>query len=272
MSRLSKTFEALKAKGEGAFIPYLMAGDPSPQNCVPYFEALLEGGADAVEIGVPFSDPIADGPVIQAAGVRALAAGTTLEGVFALVETLRARDADVPLLLMTYCNPVFRLGEAAFVERCRAAGVDGLIVPDLPLEEAGGLLKLTGEGGPDLVLMATPETPQARLERLVEASRGFLYVVSRYGVTGQMSLSESTATLIRKTRSAAGSLPLCVGFGLTSPDHVRAVLDAGADGAIVGSGLVQTVQRGVSPAGLGAQARSLKAATRPSGAAAPRHP
>lgn len=263
MSRIAETFQTLGSRNEKALIAYLMGGDPDAARTLGYFEALAHGGADLIEIGVPYSDPVADGPVIQAAATRALKAGATPETVFELVRQLRARTA-VPLVLMTYYNPVFVYGEGAFVADCRAAGVDGLIVPDLPVEEAGALNQLTEEAGVDLVFLATPETPPERVGLLAEAGRGFLYLVSRHGVTGaHASLAGSTAGLVRHARQVAHGRPLAVGFGLFAPDHVRAALQAGADAAVVGSALVQEVARGTLPQLLQDRVRLFKAATRP---------
>jgi len=262
MSRISATFQALQAKGEKALVAYLMAGDPDPQRAVGYFEALVRGGADVVEIGVPFSDPVADGPVIQAAGVRALKADTGWDAVFSLVTTLRTQS-EVPLVLMSYYNPIFVYGEEALVERCQTCGVDGLIVPDLPVEEVATLNRLARSAGVDVICLATPETPEARLERLAEASRGFLYVVGRYGVTGDgQTLGSATTSLIKKVRSTVNDLPLAVGFGLSKPDHLRAVFEAGADAAIVGSALVNEVGNHAEPSALQQRVGALKAATR----------
>lgn len=265
MSHIAETFQQLKARGEKALIPYLMAGDPAPQRDVAYFEALIQGGADLVEIGVPYSDPVADGPTIQAAGQRALDANTTIDQVFSLVRQLRSRAQQTPLLLMTYYNPILAKGEEAFVQRCRETGVDGLIIPDLPAEESATLLDLSKDADVDLVFLATPETSEERLKQFAESSRGFLYLVSRYGVTGSGSgLSSSIHRLIQKTKSVIGNdLPLAVGFGLSSPEHIRAVLDAGADGAVVGSALVDEVAKGRLPQLLQDRIRLLKAETRP---------
>lgn len=267
--RIAQKFQTLKSRGEKALIPYLMAGDPDPQRARDYFLALIRGGGDLIEIGVPFSDPVADGPVIQAAGARAQTAHTTWETVFDLVESLRLQT-DIPLVLMSYYNPIFAYGESKFVERCKAVGVDGLIVPDLPVEESASLNELAQKAEVDLIFLATPETPEGRLQQLAAASRGFLYVVSRYGVTGaQHALSEATTALVQKVRRTVSELPLVVGFGLSTPDHVRTVLQAGADGAVVGSALVNEVGRGVPPDTLHYRVRDLKAVTRSTAPAPP---
>jgi len=261
MSRIATTFQTLKTKGEKALIAYLMAGDPDPQRALAYFEALVRGGTDVIEIGVPFSDPVADGPVIQAAGVRALKAHTGWDAVFSLVEALRVQT-EVPLVLMGYYNPIFVYGEEALIGRCQASGVDGLIVPDLPLEEGAKLNEAAQASGIDVVCLATPETSEARLEQLAQASHGFLYVVGRYGVTGnEQTLDSATTTLVKRVRSTVDSLPLAVGFGLSTPEHLHAVFAAGADAAVVGSALVQQVGNNVDPSVLQQRVSALKAAT-----------
>jgi len=264
-ARLAGCFQALKARGEGALIAYLMAGDPDLERSLAYARAAIEGGADILELGIPFSDPVADGPTIQAAGQRALRAGTTPQRVLELVRALRERTgADVPIVLMGYYNPIFRWGEARFVNEAVAAGADGVIVPDLPLEEAGPLLEAAQAHDFALIFLATPETPEARLKRLGEASRGFLYLVGRYGTTGaREALAPQTVELIRRTRRALPEgPPLAVGFGLARPEHVRGVIQAGADGAVVGSRLVAEVAQGGPPERLRALVGALKAATR----------
>lgn len=263
MSRISQVFETLNARNEKALITYLMAGDPDPQRCRSYFEALLQGGSDLVEIGVPFSDPTADGPTIEAAAVRALNAHTTCNHAFELVYHLRT-FSQTPLLLMTYYNPIFVYGEAAFIERCNEVGVDGLIIPDLPLEEASAFRAIAQEGDIDLVFLATPETPLQRLEQLAQHTGGFLYLVGRHGVTGaRQQLAQHTPQLVRNVRQTIGQLPLAVGFGISTPDHIRNVLEAGANGVVIGSALVQEVARGTLPQLLQDRVRVFKAATRP---------
>lgn len=267
MSRIGPAFKTLRQRGEGALIGYLMAGDPSPGRDLEYIGALIEGGLDLLEVGVPFSDPIADGPVIQSAGVRALRAGTTPAAVFELVRRVRneplQRAQEIPIVLMTYYNPVLALGEADFLKRCAEVGIDGVIVPDLPVEESASLGKQSERYRVDTIYLATPETDAERLARIARETRGFLYLVSRYGVTGAPTgLGADLDELISQTRRAIPApLPLAVGFGISGPEQVRAVIRAGAEGAIVGSALVERVAQGVSPQELGGFARALKSAT-----------
>lgn len=265
MSRIETTFRQLISRREGALIGYLMAGDPSPSRSLEYARALIRGGADILELGVPFSDPVADGPIIQAAGVRALSAGTTPAVVFELAKTLR-RETRIPLVLMTYYNPVFALGEGGFLKRCMEAGVDGVIVPDLPVEEAEPFIAQARKFRVDTVFLATPETDGERLKRIAAETKGFLYVVSRYGVTGAPTeLDAHFRGLIERFRGLAPEgLPLAVGFGISRAEQIRRVLQAGAQGVIVGSAFVRRVAEGISPEALEGFARQLKGGTRPS--------
>lgn len=268
MTRLHKTFRTLAQNGDGALIGYLMAGDPSLDHCARYAEALLAGGVDVLELGMPFSDPIADGPTIQAADVRAIEAGTTTETIFELVKRLRqsSHGTSVPIVLMTYYTPIFALGEEAFARQAHQVGVDGVIVPDLPVEESEAWLKAARGAELDTIFLATPETDNRRLARLAEETSGFLYLVGRYGVTGaRAQLDAHIAKLIGQTREHIPSeLPIAVGFGLSEPDHVRDVVQAGAQGAIVGSAIVSRIARGDSPESLQRFIQDLKAATRSS--------
>ena len=235
---------------KGALIPYLMGGDPAPRYTYGLVEALVKGGADIVELGIPFSDPIADGPTIQAASTRALAAGTTPFTVLEAIRQIR-RDFDVPVVVMTYYNPVFRMGVDSFFRVASDCGVNGVIVPDLPVEEADDYAKMAADHGVDTIFLAAPSTSEVRLKRIAAASTGFLYLVSRFGVTGARgSVTASTVSLINRVRTHTENvIPLCVGFGLATAAHVRAVLSSGADGAIVGSAVVQIVARYISEVG-----------------------
>ena len=263
MSRIADCFERLAHRGEGALIPYLMAGDPDLERSYRYAQALIAGGADLIELGVPFSDPVADGPTIQAAGSRALNSGTHLDEVFKLVSRLRT-ESEIPLILMSYYNPIFRLGQGLFLKRCLDEGVSGAIIPDLPIEEAGSYLELARRYRVDTVFIATPETGDERLARISAQTGGFLYLVSRYGTTGaQDRLDPRTEQLIAQVRSRLpAELPLGVGFGLSLPEQISAVIRAGAQGAIVGSALVQRVAQGRPPEELAQFIRELKGGTR----------
>jgi tryptophan synthase alpha chain len=228
-----------------AFVPYLAAGDPDFEASIEYVEALARGGADVIELGLPFSEPIAEGPTIQQAIVRALDSGMTPERYFEFVETL---EVDVPLVCMTYYNLIYRYGDAEgprpFVERAAAVGIDGFVVPDLPAEEAGPLRAACDEFGLDLVSIVAPTTTEERLERLLKLSSGYVYVQARLGVTGARSaVSDRTAESL--ARLSETDLPRAVGFGIASGEQAREVVAAGADGVIVGSALVEVVADGV---------------------------
>ena len=257
--RIAEAFARARAENRAALVGYLMAGDPTPAASLGAFRALADGGADLVEIGVPFSDPIADGPVIQSAGERALRAHMTLRGALELLRELG--PGFPPAVVMTYANPIRSLGEAAFAESLARAGGCGAIVPDLPLEESASLGRELGERGLALVQLAAPTTPPARLAAIAKGSRGFLYYVSLEGVTGRTNaLPADLATRLAEVRSASGALPVAVGFGVaTAADASR--LAVHADGIVVGSSLVRAnAERGAS--GVAALARELRAATR----------
>jgi tryptophan synthase alpha chain len=267
MSAIANVFERLKIRGEGALIGYITAGDPAP-TCTPLIaEALINGGVDILELGLPFSDPIADGATIQAASVRALNAGTTPKKVLEMAQEIK-RKHDVPIVIMTYYNPVFRMGLEKFFSLARDCLVDGLIVPDLPVEEAGDYRKAAIAYGVDTIFLAAPSTSPERLRRIVACSSGFLYLVSHFGVTGeQKRLEDSTIHLVKRVLPyTAGHVPLAVGFGISKPTHVRSIIEAGADAVIVGSAFVKVVQKNVgnldrTMAEIRGVAQKLKAAT-----------
>ncbi|KUO41695.1 MAG: hypothetical protein AVW06_00805 [Hadesarchaea archaeon DG-33-1] len=241
MSRIVAKFEKLKQNGEGALIAFVTAGDPKPE-LTPKIAETLAKHADIVELGIPFSDPIADGPTIQAAANRALASGTTPETVREIIEKIRDTN-DVPLVVLTYYNIVFKRGVDNFIKSFAAVGMDGIIIPDLPVEEAGELLKATERHGVDLVLLVAPTATPERLRRICGASSGFLYLVSLLGVTGaREKLSDLVRPLIADVRKVS-RVPIAVGFGISKPEHVSEVIKCGADGAIVGSAFVNLIAK-----------------------------
>ncbi|MBI1736381.1 MAG: tryptophan synthase subunit alpha [Candidatus Rokubacteria bacterium] len=246
MSRLEGVFGKLRARGERALAPYFTAGDPSLDVTRRLVLEAVRRGADLVELGVPFSDPIGDGPVIQRASARALASGTTLMRVLETVTELR-REIDTPIVLMTYYNPVLAFGLKAFAETATKVGVDGVIVPDLPPDEADPFAAEADPVGLDLVYLVAPTSTPARMRMIARKSRGFVYVVSLTGVTGErQELPKDLADQIRKLR-AVTTKPLCVGFGVGRPEQAAAVGRL-ADGVIVGSAIVRLVeQRAGSP-------------------------
>lgn len=238
LTPIQRRFGELASAGRCALMPFVMAGDPDLETTAATLLALQEAGADLIELGIPYSDPLADGPVIQAAASRALAAGTTPAGVLALLESLRGR-LTVPVVLFTYSNPLLNRGMEGFCDAAAAAGAAGLVVPDLPLEEAEKLSTLAAARGLDLVLLVAPTTPLERMARIHAASRGFTYLVSVTGVTGvRTALQERVGGLVGQLK-AQGDTPVAVGFGISAPEQARQVRDWGADGAIVGSALVK---------------------------------
>jgi tryptophan synthase alpha chain len=268
MSDIAKVFQKLKAQGDGALIGYVTGGDPKPEFTPRIAEALIKGGVDILELGVPFSDPIADGPTIQAASVRALQAGTTPKMVLGIAGEVK-RKHSVPIVILTYFNPVFRMGLENFFRLAKSFGVDGVVVPDLPVEEAEAYREAARSCGVDTIFLAAPSTSNERLRKIVECTSGFLYVVSHFGVTGaREALEDSTVQLIRRFLPyTAGRVPLAVGFGVSKPEHVKGIIEAGADGVIVGSAFVNIVRKNQSDVGrmleeLEALARKLKEATK----------
>lgn len=228
-----------------ALMPYLMGGFPDIPTSIAIGRAYADGGADLVELGVPFSDPLADGPVIHDAGTRALAAGATTDAVLGVCEALAPR---IPVVLMCYANLVLARGPETFAARLAAAGGSGLIVPDLPLEEAPGVLDACDAAGIALVPLVAPTTPDERLARIGARARGFLYTVSVVGTTGERAaLSDAFAGIVRRAK-AATDVPVALGFGIATPEQARAAADAGADGVIVGSRLVRAAAEADDPA------------------------
>jgi len=243
MREIASTFSRLRARNEGALIAYVTAGDPDPA-CTPRIvEALVEGEADIIELGIPFSDPIADGPTIQAATLRALKAGTTPKKVLQIVEEVRD-GSDVPTVILTYYNPIFRMGLKNFFESAEASGVNGVIVPDLPVEEAYDYKKIAEAYGIDTIFLAAPSTLTERLRKILEYASGFLYLVSIFGVTGARDrVQDLTIRLIKETlKITRGRIPLAVGFGISKPEHVKTIIQNGADAAIIGSRFVRIIE------------------------------
>jgi tryptophan synthase alpha chain len=235
---IQRRFADLGAQGRCALMPFLMAGDPSLQITAEALLALQRGGADLIELGIPYSDPLADGPVIQQAASRALAAGTTPSRVLDLLASLRGQ-LQIPVVLFTYSNPLLNRGMERFCQEAAAAGAAGLVVPDLPLEEAETLSPLAAAHGLDLVLLVAPTTPPERLARIHASSCGFTYLVSVTGVTGVRTNLEARVEPLVAQLKAQGGVPVAVGFGISGPEQAAEVRRWGADGAIVGSALVR---------------------------------
>ena len=239
-TRISGLFERCKAENRKAFIGYITAGDPWPEMTASLVLALERGGADLIELGVPFSDPIADGPVIQRASDRALRAGTTTRKVLEIVRQVR-RESEIPILLFSYLNPLLRYGFDALAKDSAQAGADGVLLTDLCIEEAEDAVRRVRAQGLDTVFLAAPTSTDQRLRRVAEQSSGFVYLVSRTGITGeQASLSSSAIPLTQKMRELT-RLPLALGFGISTPEQVREVA-AIADGVVVGSAIVRFIE------------------------------
>lgn len=243
-TRISKRFAQLRASGELGIVAYITAGDPSLRASEKFVLALAEGGADVIELGVPFSDPLADGPTIQRASERALKSGTTLVGVIDLVQQVR-RSSDVPLVLFSYYNPILQMGLEKFAQAAAAAGADGVLATDLTPEESAEYRRVMAAHRLDTIFLGAPTSTDERLAKIAHASSGFLYLISRTGVTGAKdSLPDDLPALLRRAR-AVTQLPIAVGFGISLPGHVS-VLGGLADAAVVGSALVSEVEEAKS--------------------------
>lgn len=241
MTLIASTFQRLKSEGRAAFIPFFAAGDPDMAATARLVKEAAAAGADIVEIGVPFSDPIADGPVIQAAFYRALDKGFRVRDAFAMAASLRADGLAVPLVCMISCTLVFKLGLPAFMKRCRESGFDGVIIPDLPAGYEGDAAQRAAEAGLDLIFLIAPTTPPERREIIARLSRGFIYYISVTGITGARSaLPEDLAANVKDIQRRTPT-PVCVGFGISRPEQAAAVGRI-ADGVIVGSALVRKIE------------------------------
>lgn len=248
MSRIKNTFNRLKKRNEKALIPYLMAGDPDLATTKQLILAMERAGCDIVELGAPFSDPLADGPTIQKAALRSLQHHTSIKDVLGLVADVR-KESKIPLIIMTYYNLIFHYGEDRFVKDAVAAGLDGIILPDLPPEEAGTLIPLAKDAGLDTIFLLAPTSTDDRIKLVSRLSQGFIYYVSLTGVTGshlglhQAAIRSSLARIMAQTEK-----PVAVGFGIATPDQAAEVAMSGADGVIVGSALVKVIEEnGNSP-------------------------
>jgi tryptophan synthase alpha chain len=239
MSRLASTFAGLRATAKPGLVTYITAGDPTLPKTLGVLQALDRAGADVVEVGVPFSDPLADGPVIQRATERALASRTTLSGVLNLIGEARG-CVRAPIVVFSYANPILRLGAERFADRAREAGVDGVLVLDLPIEEADDFRHMLGTRGIDTILLLSPTTTDDRLRKAAALGSGFLYAISRLGVTGARDrVADGAREMVERIRRVS-SLPVALGFGISKPEHVREV-GQWADAAVVGSALVSVV-------------------------------
>ncbi len=264
MNRLDKTFTNLKAEGRKALVTFTMAGDPNAATSLAALEKLAQS-ADVLEIGMPFSDPMADGPAIQAAGLRALDGGMTLEGVLNIVQQFRSKNNDTPIVLMGYFNPVFTYGIPKFMKDCNYLGVDGLIIVDIPPEEAAEIAPEAQQNGIAFIRLLTPTSDEARLPKILKDASGFLYYVSIAGVTGTASADPAKVGAHIARIKKHTDLPIIAGFGIKTPDDVANMAKI-ADGVVVGSALVQTIEQAANkadiPALLDKQAAVLAGALR----------
>ncbi|CAM8998111.1 unnamed protein product [Rhodiola kirilowii] len=243
---LAETFTRLKEQGKVAFIPYITAGDPDLSTTAKALKVLDSCGSDIIELGVPYSDPLADGPVIQAAATRSLAKGTNLDAIISMLKEV-VPQLSCPIALFTYYNPILKRGIGKFMETIREVGVHGLVVPDVPLEETEVLRQEALKNGIELVLLTTPTTPVERMKAIVEVSEGFVYLVSAVGVTGaRTSVSGKVQRLLQEIKETT-TKPVAVGFGISKPEHVKQVVGWGADGVIVGSAMVKILGEAASP-------------------------
>ncbi|MDX1410864.1 MAG: tryptophan synthase subunit alpha [Nitrospirales bacterium] len=239
-NRIQIKFEQLRLKGQKALIPYIMAGDPSLTETESIVLALEAAGADLIELGVPFSDPIADGPVIQKAAERALRSGTSLKSILSTVKTLRSKT-QIPLILMTYYNTIMAMGEHDFCHQAVKAGVDGVIVPDMPPEEADALCKAAGDAkGPVVIFLLAPTSTKSRQAEVIKRTKGFIYYVSLTGITGAKLINLENVSQNVNTIRKASKKPIAVGFGISTPDDAKAIANF-ADGVIVGSAIVRQI-------------------------------
>jgi len=242
MSRYAACFRKLRERGEKAFIPFFVIGDPDYEQSLEVVRAALKAGTDVLELGIAYSDPIADGPSIQAADLRALQAGSTMDSCLRFIRDVRS-FTDVPIGLLVYYNLILQRGIDRFCREAAAAGLDGILAADVPIEEAAPLVRACRAHGIDPIFMVTPTVTGARLEKILEHARGFLYMVALLGVTGARGdLHPEILRLLKRVR-ARTDLPLCAGFGISRPDHVATLARSGADGAIVGSAIVDIIAR-----------------------------
>lgn len=253
MSRLQERYSTLQAAGKKAVVPYVVAGDPSVAGTVPLMHRLVEAGADVIEIGVPFSDPMSEGPVIQLGHERALANGVSLRQVLAMVQEFRRQDSTTPVVVMGYANPVERMGYAAFADACAESGVDGIITVDLPPEEVDSLNEQLKRVGLDNIFLISPTTPDARIATITNRASGFIYYVAVKGVTGAGNLDVADVTHHLNLIRAVSTLPVAVGFGIKDAASAASVA-AIADGVVVGSALIDTMAKAMAAGNSEAQA------------------
>ncbi|MFN3292971.1 MAG: tryptophan synthase subunit alpha [Gemmobacter sp.] len=258
MTRIDATFARLRAEGRKAFVSYIMGGDPDAETSLAVMRGLPAAGVDIIELGMPFTDPMADGPTIQLAGQRALEAGMTLDKVLAMVRAFRAEDQTTPIVLMGYYNPIYSRGVPRFLAEAREAGIDGLIVVDLPPEEDAELCLPAQAAGLNFIRLATPTTDARRLPKVLQNTSGFVYYVSVTGITGTAAAQAAEVGPEVARIKASTDLPVIVGFGITTPESARAIASV-ADGCVVGSAIVKLIGEGRPVAEVLASVQALAA-------------
>lgn len=242
MSRYLRCFEQLKTKNQGAFVPFVVLGDPEPCMSERIIHALIKAGADALELGFPFSDPLADGPVIQGAMDRALSAGVTPEHCFEMIRKIREHHAEIPIGLLVYANIVYAYGVPEFYQVCKESGVDSVLVADVPVCESTPFCEAAEKAGVDPILLCPPNIDEQTIQFVAERGSGYTYLLSRAGVTGTNVAAGRPVEHLLKQLEQFGSPPPLLGFGISQPEHVRNALDAGAEGVIVGSAIVKFIE------------------------------
>ena len=256
MTRIDDTFARLKSEGKKGFVAYIMAGDPDAATSLEVMKGLPDAGVDVIELGMPFTDPMADGPTIQLAGQRALEAGQTLEGTLQMVRDFRKTDNTTPIVMMGYYNPIYSRGVDRFLTDAKAAGIDGLIVVDLPPEEDSELCIPARDAGLNFIRLATPTTDDKRLPKVLQNTSGFVYYVSITGITGAAAAQAADVAPEVARIKAKTDLPVIVGFGIKTPDAAQTIASV-ADGAVVGSAIVERIAKGDSVADILAFVKSL---------------
>jgi len=267
MKIIDQTFIQLRRKSEGALIGYTMIGIPSPKGTLKIVDSMINGGVDILELGLPFSDPIADGPTIQDASNKALKLGVKTDTAFRIIEQIRD-DHKIPLILLTYYNPIYRMGLNNFFKEASSVGLNGIIVPDLPFEESQEYCKLASKYNMDTIFLTSPATSLERLDKIVNVTSGFLYLVSLFGVTGvRKNVENSAIKLVKDVKKyVENRCNLAVGFGISNPNHIKEFISAGADGIIIGSAFVKIINQNLPESDILDQVeeftKSLKEATK----------
>ncbi|MGO5000454.1 tryptophan synthase subunit alpha [Oceanisphaera sp. W20_SRM_FM3] len=267
MSRYQRLFDRLATAKQGAFVPFITLGDPNPTDSLRVIDALIEGGADALELGIPFSDPVADGPTIQAASIRALNAGTRTQTCFEMLTQVRAKYPEIPMGLLVYANLVYAPGMDNFYARAAAAGVDSVLVADAPLEMSAPFKAAASKAGIETIFIAPPNGDEATLKAIAEAGAGYTYLLSRAGVTGTETKAGKPVDTLLATLTKYNAPPSLLGFGISTPEQVREAIKAGAAGAISGSAIVKIIEQhqddiNALTAALTAFVKEMKAATK----------